>query len=156
MSAVKNDETGLWEVEVDGINYAFTKWGAEESLANLLKLSKLIGKPLGLAMGAFAKEGDKSLFDKEINFDILSLAIDALMSNMDEAMCISLIKKLSSQGVLFGEGAKITFNTHYEDRLDHLFKVVYAGLEVQYGNFFNAMLGLASKKKGLIPQVLRT
>lgn len=157
----EKNESGLYEVEIDDKKYEFEKWGAEESLSNLIKLSKIIGKPLGLAIGAFKQEEkeETSLFDtdmKDINIDMLGLALQALTENLDESACIALIKKLSSQHVLC-DGAKINFNTHYADRLDHLFRVVGAALEVQYGNFFAAVLGLARTRKGKgITQALRT
>ena len=138
--AVEKNAAGLYEVEVDGLKYEFEKWGAEESLATLLKLSRLVGKPLGQAMAGLSFNEDKTKV--EINFDIAGEAIGALMQNMDEDLSMSLIKKLCSEKCLCN-GAKINFNVHYQDKLDHMFKVVAAALEVQYGNFFVALLGSA-------------
>jgi hypothetical protein len=148
MASQKN-AAGLYQVEVDGRQYEFEKWGAEESLSTLLKLSKIAGKPLAQAIAAIG--GDAISIDTKLHLDagLLSTAISALMESMDEGTTVSLIKKLSSEKVLC-DGAKISFNSHYQDRLDHLFKVVAAALEVQYGNFFGALLGLVGGKRPII------
>jgi hypothetical protein len=143
--SIEKNEFGLYATEIDGIEYTFTKWGAEESFSTLLKISKLIGKPLSLLVSTVLGEGG---LDSELKTDAMALAIEGLTTNLDEAMAMSLVKKLATDKC-FADGAKITFNTHYEDRLDHMLKVVKAGLEVQYGNFFGALLGLA---KGMAPK----
>lgn len=126
--------SGLIEKEIDGIKYEFEKWGAEEALDTLLKISKVAGKSLGIALS--------SLTTTEEGPNFLALAFDALTGNMDEKLCMSLVKKLTSEKV-FCQGAKIqSFSVHYQDRLMHMFKVAQAALEVQYGNFFEELLGI--------------
>ena len=154
MSAVKN-EVGMWEIDIDGSRYEFEKWGAEDSMDALLDLAALVGKPLGMGVSAiFGKdEGggkDKGLFDKEFDPNIIAVIMDALTDRIstNKATCKMLIKKFASDKVMC-DGKRITFNTHYQDRLDHLFRVVKAALEVQYGNFFAAFLGASGIK---IPQ----
>ncbi len=148
MEITKN-EGGLFEVQIDDATYEFEKWGAEEALSTLLKIAKIAGKPIGLAVGAIMggeeEKGTKGLLEKKISPDLLGLVFDSLTDKLDEGVVVSLIKKIGSEKVLCN-GAKINFNKHYEDRLDHLLKVVAAGLEVQYGNFFGALLGLVGKK----------
>jgi hypothetical protein len=130
------NETGLYEVEIDGKKYEFEKWGAESSLATLIKIAKIAGKPLGIFLGsAVSGNGLKT----EISPDLMASACEALVQNMDEQNCINLIKKLSSEKVLC-DGRKINFDTHYEDQLSHLFRVVKASLEIQYGNFLQELL----------------
>jgi hypothetical protein len=133
--------SGLIEKEVDGLKYEFEKWGAEESFETLLKLTKLAGKPLGMALASFV--GDKGM-DQDVSPDLLAMAFEGLTGNMDEKVCMSLMKKLTSEKV-FCNGAKVSnFSVHYQDRLMHLLKVAKAALEVQYGNFFEELLGLKS------------
>lgn len=140
MSAVKNRE-GLWEQQIDGHKYEFSKWGAKESLRILLKLGKVVGKPLGLALGALQPGASlTAVLDKDVKGDLLGRALDALTMSMDEETCFHLIEKFSTDGVMCN-GKPINMDLHYEDRLMHLFKVVRAGLEVQYGNFSDAILG---------------
>ena len=135
---IKN-ESGLIEVEVDDKTYEFEKWGAEMSLTTLLKIAKIIGKPLGQLLGS-VMGGGKGL-DAELNPDMLADAVEALVSSMDEKVTLELIKKLSSDKVLCS-GKKVNFDTHYEGKLTHLFKVVKVALEVQYGDFFGEILGI--------------
>lgn len=139
---VTKNETGLYEVEVDGAKYEFEKWGADEALDVLLQFVPLVGKPLGTAVAAFM--GEEKGIDAEIDPNMIGLIVDALTSNFDKKTIKSLFVKLSSEKVLC-DGKKFSFNTHYQDRLDHMFKVVQAALEVQYGNFFAALLGMFGK-----------
>jgi hypothetical protein len=138
---IKN-ESGLIEVEIDGSNYEFEKWGAEMSLATLLKISKIAGKPLGLFLGSLMdKDNKSSMLDKNISPDLIASACDALVENLDEQSTMALIKKFSSEKILC-DGKKVNFDSHYADRFSHLFKVVKTALEVQYGNFFEELLGI--------------
>ena len=141
--ATKNP-AGLFEVKIDGQHYEFEKWGAREATVTLFQLSKIVGKPLGYAMAAFGKDASKGLLDQQINTDLVALAFETLTSNLDENKALELIEKFSAHTV-YCNGAKINFDSHYQDRLDHCFKVVYAALEVQYGNFFAALRGLVGK-----------
>jgi len=153
MSAVKN-ESGLYEVQIGEEMYEFEKWGAEESLTTLLKIAKIVGKPLGVViagiMGDEAPKEEtlfekKGLIDKNLKPEVIAMILEAITGNIDEAVCVSLIKKFSSEKVLCN-GAKIVFSKHYEDRLEVAFQVVNAGLGVQYGNFLNALLAVLPVK----------
>lgn len=147
--AIEKNEEGRYAVDIDGASYSFEKYGAEESLETLLKIAKIAGKPLGLAISAFLGDKDekeKSILEREMDPDLLATAFEALTTALDEKVVMALVKKFSSDRVLCN-GAKIVFNTHYEDRLDLLFKVVKAALEVQYGNFFSALSGLIPVKR---------
>ena len=128
--------------------YEFEKFGAEEALENLIKISKIIGKPLGLAMASLKGE-DEGLFEKKIDLNLLALAFDGLTQNLDDKVCVELIKKLTSGKVLCDGVLIKSFNTHYKDDLFHMFKVLQAALEVQYGNFFAGILGLVNTNKAM-------
>lgn len=145
---VERSPEGRYDVTVDDKLYSFEKWGAEESLTNLLKIAKMVGKPLGMAVGGVIDKVNpgQKLTDMDLSPDLIGLVFEALTDRMDEGAIVALVKKLSSDRVLC-EGAKITFNSHYEDKLGHLFKVVKAALDVQYGNFFDALLGSLGASK---------
>lgn len=138
----KNAETGLFEAVIDERKYEFQKWGAEDSLSVLLTLAKIAGKPLGSAFAAASESKDETLFDKKMDMTtVIPMILESLTERLDEKIVIPIIKKLAS-GNVFCDGVKIeSFSKHYEDRLDHLFRVVKTALEVQYGNFFAALLG---------------
>lgn len=147
MSAVKNKE-GLWELLIDDHKYEFSKWGAEDSLRTLLKLGKVVGKPMGLALDALKPgESMSGILDKRQRGDLVSTVISALTDSMDESTCFQLIQKFTTQGV-FSNGAPVkSMDLHYQDRLMHLFKVAKAAVEVQYGSFFDVLLA-SSKLSG--------
>lgn len=146
---MRKNESGLYEVEVDGKKYEFEKWGAEESTDVLLDLVAITGKPIGSGVSAFfgkEAEGEPGL-DRKMDSNVMGQIIESLTQKVGEnkSICKMLIKKLSSEKVLC-EGAKINFNVHYQDNLGHMLKVVKAALEVQYGNFIEGFLGRAGVK----------
>lgn len=140
MSHTKN-EVGMYEVLVDDHKYEFEKWGAEDASDALLDIITIVGKPLGMGAAVlFSKneDGEKQKADP----DLIGSIMEALTTNVgkNKATVKMLIKKLSSEKVLC-DGAKINFNLHYKDRMSHMLKVVSSGLEVQFGNFFEELLG---------------
>lgn len=154
MTPTKND-AGLFEVKIEDQVYEFEKWGADESTDVLLDLVAIAGKPLSASVVALFKqdESGKVALDKEADKETFAIIIESLSSGIgaNKALIKSLMKKLASERVLCS-GQKILFNTHYQDRLDLLFKVIRAALEVQYGNFFAALLGsgVLGLKKSLV------
>jgi hypothetical protein len=133
---------GLIERVIDEHTYEFQKWGAEESVQTLLQIGGLAGKPLMQAVSAVGSQEGK----QKLELDVLGAAIGSLIENAHNPMTMALIKKLSSEKVLC-DGKKINFDHHYQDRLDHLFRVVSAAVEVQYGNFFAAFRGAAAMRR---------
>lgn len=137
--------TELKKKIIDGDQYEFTQFGAKKSLRILMKLSKIVGKPLAIA--ATMAKGPGSILDKEVNPDLIGEAVGALTEKLDEDEVLDLLEELSSRDTVLCNGKKIDFNSHYENRLDHLFKVVAAALEVQYGNFLGAFNVLRVQNK---------
>lgn len=150
---VKPNEFGQYVVNVDGQDYEFHKWGADDSLDTLIEIAKIVGAPLAQALNELLKtklEPGESLLDKHMNPELGKLVLDAFANNLDKAVVKRLIKKFCSEDVLC-KGAKISFDQHYRDRLVHMFKVVKAGVEVQYGNFFDELKGLGD----ILPRGMR-
>lgn len=149
MAATKND-SGLYETDIDGEKYEFAKWGAEAATDTLLDLSGIISKPLGAGVGAlFGKKEkeDEGVEVKKSQAESIGLIMEALLDRVsaNKQICKTLIKKFATENVLCN-GQKIVYDTHYKDRLPHLFKVVQAGVEVQFGNFFGEFLGSVGVK----------
>jgi len=140
---VEKNEAGLYQAEIDGSMYEFQKWGAEEATATLLKMTKIAGKPLGMAVAAiFDGDPREKKLKKQVPPDMIAQIFDAFSESMDEGVCMTLIKKFTSGGKVFCEGAPVkSFDQHYADKLLHMFNVLRAALEVQYGNFFAGLLG---------------
>jgi hypothetical protein len=142
---IQKDETGLYVADIDGQKYAFAKWGAEESLDVLLELVPMVSGPIGSAVSAVFggdKDEAKSILDKELNADAIGMVFKGLTTGFNKKSVKDLIIKLTSRDVLC-DGLKISFNRHYQDKLSLMFKVARAALEVQYGNFFADVKGLA-------------
>jgi hypothetical protein len=145
--ATKN-ASGLYEENIDGKTYWFEKWGAEDSLDTLLDIAGIAGKPLGMLLGGALSGEGASLLDRKFDSDVIGKVMESLFNPANKQTAKALIKKLSSGDKVFCEGVnKLNFNSHYEDKLDHLFKVTKAALEVQYGNFFDALLKMVPKDK---------
>jgi hypothetical protein len=145
MQATRNQQSGLYEAEIDGVKYEFSKWGADDANDVLLDLASILGKPLGMGAAAFFgkdRDGEKKL-DKTMDPNVIGAIMEALSGQIgaNKVTVKALIKKLAAEGV-FCNGKPITFNTHYADRLGHQFRVVKTALEVQFGNFFGELTGL--------------
>jgi len=135
-------EMGLYAAEIGGRQYEFSKWGAGEAMDTLLDLASIVGKPLGaMAQGMDpAAAAEKRV---EVTIDAIGTIVEQLASQVgaNKKTCLALIRKLATQGVLC-EGKPVTsFDLHYKDQLAHLFDVLGANLEVQYGNFFGGLAG---------------
>lgn len=123
---------------VDGESYEFSQMGAKEALRMLTRLAKIVGKPVALTISSLKKPEGGDFLDTEINMDFVGSAVEALVQNLEQNEVLDIIETLCAKNALCN-GAKIIFNSHYESRLGHLFKVLWAALEVQYGNFFDVL-----------------
>lgn len=132
---------------IDGHEYLFTKFGAKQSMKYLGKVLKLVGEPIAMATGAATKDGGKSLFESDMDFEMLGKAIGTLCEKFDDEEVQKLIIDISSFPNVLCDGVKVEFDSHYAGKLDLLFKVVRAALEVQYGNFFGALTDALPVKK---------
>lgn len=139
------NEAGLVEVEIDGNRYEFEQWGAEESLDVLLDISGIVGGPIGAALSkAFAPSGDG--MDTELDSSMLGVVFEDLSKNLKKDVVKPIFKKLCAEKLLCN-GKKVNFNTHYKNNLFHMFKVAKIGLEVQFGNFFEDVQGVAGFRR---------
>lgn len=134
----------LVQKTIDDKSYEFEQYNTTKSLKTLSQLTRLIGEPILLMIASGLKDRKpekagkkKSLLDTELDNDLLAKAIKELVIRMgDDDDVLSLVKKLAIEGVLC-DSKQIVFDLHYSggEGLAHLFKVVRAALEVQYGNF---------------------
>jgi len=138
---------------IDGETYGFQQFGAKQALKVLTRLTKIVGEPMALAFTAAKGEG--KLSTRDIDPDILASAVRALMERLDEDNVVDLVETLTASHLLCN-GKQIVFDVHYEGKLGHLFKVLMAALEVQYGNFFGEFLAKQGIKNQDMPQALQT
>jgi hypothetical protein len=125
--------------EIDGHTYEFERFGAKKSLRTFAKITKLIGEPVLMAISS-AK--GKNILKSEIDPEILGKAIAAFTMRLDSDETMELIEELTARENVMCDGKKISFDSHYADREDHMMKVLATALEVQYRNFYRGIVGM--------------
>jgi hypothetical protein len=136
---------------IDGKLYEFQQFNTTKSLKTLSKLTKFLGEPLMLGLAALGVNPAKSVpgaapitakgfLDRELNGEALAKAVAALVDRLDETDVVELVKTLTSESVLC-DHKPIVFDEHFRGDIGHLFKVIGAALEAQYGNFLGAVTG---------------
>lgn len=135
----------LVEKYVDDESYQISQFATTESLKVLTRLSKILGPSFSVAMA-----GSK-ISDPKAQTELFGKAVSELTSRLDEEEVIALIKKLIDC-CLRGEGKKINFELDFQGRLGHLFKLLKAVLEVQYGNFFQELGSIADSLQEPAPK----
>lgn len=149
MSKPTKADSGLWSVDVDGKNYEFEKWGAEEAIETLVDIGGIIGGPIGTSIAA-AFSGKGNALQEDVPDAVAGNVIGELAKNMraDKAGVMAVLKKLCA-GRVFCGGKRVVFDTSYDATdLPHIFRVCKAAIEVQYGSFSAAGAAL----KDMLPQ----
>lgn len=144
---IANADANLTARNIDGAVYEFSKFGAKQSLQIFFKLANIVGEPMAVAFGAVDGTATTKLLDRDLNVASMGKAIQALTARLDSPDTLILIEKLTSTPALLCDGKPVLFDKHYEGRLDHLMKVLQAALEVQYGNFFDALSSFLPQTK---------
>lgn len=119
---------------IDQQAYVFHQMPAKASLKLLTRIIKIVGAPIGAGVGSMGGAGD--MLEREIN---LESVVTSLCDRLDENQVERIIDELLSQARHEGEGevsAPHTFEALFGGNLPHLFKVVMAAFEAEYGNFF--------------------
>lgn len=125
------------EKEIDGKDYSITQFPTTKSLKTLQKLVKYAGEPMAMMAALQTKEAETLAPEKQT--ELIGKTVKSLCERIDDEGVVDLIKSLSSGDALLCDGKQVSFESHYQGSLDHLFKVVLAVIEVQYGNFFGAV-----------------
>ncbi len=123
------------EKNIDGTDYTITMLPADKAVILFTRLTKLIGKPLSnlVASGGM---------DAEVSGKLIGLCIEGLSENLDEEVVLKTIKDLLASTMVGNQMLDKVFNVHFAGRIGHLFKVVWAVLEVQYKDFLEGLGGL--------------
>jgi hypothetical protein len=120
---------------IDGEEYTFCQLPVKQSIRLLTRIIKFIGPSLGIGIHG---EGIRSIADIEIDPGAI---ISNLCSRIDEQEIEYIIDALLSQVLHNGKGnLQQVFDAHFGGRIPHLFKVVAAALEVNYGDFLGGVL----------------
>lgn len=146
-----NPESGLHQATIDESRYEFELWGAQSSLETLFDIAAILGKPL-VQLVALAQNDPNANLADVLGPQAGLAGLDGIVEHLTAQLStnrdktLTVIQKLSSGSVLC-DGKKFKFDAHYQNRLAHLFAVVRAAIEVQYGDFFAALAPLAGLRK---------
>lgn len=134
--SIEQNAKGLYETSIDGVEYEFSVWRTRRALKTLIELSKVCGEFLARGAAMFTKPGGLS---NEVNPADLAGIAEALVSGMGKDVngTLNLIERLVTEGVS-RNGKEVNFERDFERDFMHLYRVLRAALEVQYGNFFAA------------------
>lgn len=141
---------------IDGVKYTFGRHMPKNSLKLFNRIMKIIAPTIAAGVGetSFSDAIDK-------NFDI-SGAINILCSRMDEPEVEAIFDIILGEILHNGGGDKKGLGNcrdnydavFLETGIAHVYKVILAGLEVEYQNFFGKGVDLGAmwnKAKDLIP-----
>lgn len=135
---------------IDGNEYIFYQMPINNGLEVLFELLKIIAEPVGVIGGSSEKLDVTNLLNIEIKSDSLGTALKALASNMDSKNTIELINKLFKYVKHQGQALSEILDPHFTGRYLSLFKVLFAVLEVQFGNFFGDIPAIKEKIQAVI------
>lgn len=148
------------EKTIDGVNYTISQISATRSVKLLARLGRVLGPALGQIAGLVEGiDPEKSVADQEIDLNAAGDVVRALFATLDDAEIDGLLRELFSNVVAFGDAKDLGFvgafdgnlrniDAHFSGRVDSLFRVAFASLEVNYGSFFGALAALAPRRKG--------
>jgi hypothetical protein len=157
---------------IDGRLYEFEQFKTSTAVRVLAKLTKVLGEPLAVAMSSFFKASKGSneaqkldpetgvpissrrMLDQEVDPNALAKAVGLLIERLDEVDVVDLIEQLVAKSVLC-DHKPVIFEMHYQGDIGHLFRVIAAALEVQYGNFIDAITGPLLQAKAMAAGIRR-
>lgn len=119
------------ELYVDNKRYYTTQYSAVKGLSLLIRLMKIVGKPIGILVV------EKP--DNIVTPQLVASVVDALIEHADENNVISLITDIISTTEIIDDSGKhrpIVLNTDFAGAYGHLFKLLREILLFQYGDFF--------------------
>jgi len=127
---------------IDGNEYIFYQFPATLGTKVLIRLSKLLGEPLGLLGGDVLKGGVKGALTADAGAAI-GKAVKSLADNMDVDETYSLIQTFFNQVHYKGQSLTDIYDVHFQGKYALIFKILRAALEVQYGNFFGEIAAIS-------------
>jgi len=140
---------------IDGEQYTFYQINPRQSMKCLTRIIKLIGGPMGLGMDTNGLDNSKDIEDilgSNVNIGVI---VSGICDRLDDDNVEYIIDTLLSQTIHKGKGeVSKSFDELFAGKLPHLFKVVFAAMEVEYGDFFGGKLDFLKifKKASINPE----
>ena len=124
---------------LDDVHYLATQYDATKALKLLIRLSKIIGKPLGILTSQTDNEALKQ--------GLIGDAIDALTQRIDADETLNLIDQILKCVTIFDgdTNRQIIFDIDFQGKLGHLFKLLKEVLTFQYSDFLGDLAAITPK-----------
>jgi hypothetical protein len=123
-------------VTIGDVTYKLQKYPPKKALKLLAQLTKLVGVPLAHFFVGMKDDAAK----------VLPIAVEALASRMDEDGVVDLVVQLVSCAIVDGVSVAETFDTHFQGRIGHLFKLVTEIVKFQYEDFLSVAVSAGLKE----------
>jgi hypothetical protein len=120
--------------DVDGQTYEFYLMGPKDQIKVMNYMARTVGKPLGAAI----KNDPSSAADiLDTSASMIGDFITHLVESVDDDEVIAKIEKILEYVHIKKEKgfAPVKMEADFHGKLSHMFKVVYAALEVNFGDF---------------------
>jgi len=131
---------------IDGKSYSFMYMGPKQQIKTMKFIMDTIGSPLGTALGEDGGEGgfldaDAGVVGRFIKEALTSIDDDKVIDQIE--ILLNHTERKNDKGNL----APVSMEKDFHGELAHLFKVVKAALEVNYGDFLGVSGGFIGKIK---------
>ena len=138
-------------IEIDGHEYLITQLPGFDALETLGELTRVLGPGVvRAAMGALAT-GDRSLLDADVG----SVAVPALFAGISGKELRNLTERLlKTTELVSGKRRPVlqVFDLYFQGRTFAAFKLLWAALKVSFGDFRDAVPGLAALATATAPK----
>lgn len=124
--------------EIDGQTYEIWHLPTEPAVKMLVKLTKLIGGPVGKAVSGLTSDSG-SILDANVSFDFIGTAIGMLTNKLDEDEVLGIVKtmlKYVNKKTEKGGFVETNIEMDFQGKIMHLLNVVRAALEHNFSDFF--------------------
>ena len=134
-------------VEIDGHMYLIGDWPVDKANGYFVWIVKTLGEGVAGLLGDDIT-GLKDILETELaNGKLLQQFIAGLTDKIEEGDVIRRSRQITEG--LICDNVPIEYNTHFQGRLFHLYKVMFYVLKAQYSDFLGAGQGAL---KSLAPQ----
>jgi len=130
------------EKEIDGSIWTVQQWPASFGVRIIARILRMIGGPVGSAIGAFKGEG--SVLDAAADMATLGKAVGELAERLDDENVLKLIKDILSSTRCDSKEVLPQFDTLFMARYGTLGKVVLFAVEVNLAIPFHEFIASRS------------
>lgn len=129
------------ETTLQGVKFQTTKYNPKRSLRMITKLGRLIGRPLGGALGSLGGTGTLGDMLDGLDGDLFGKALQALFFNLDEADLPAVLEDIfKGTRIQIEQGGKliwlsIDIDRDFEDSLMLIYEVAEWVLRFNFENF---------------------